>query len=98
MTPQELESVGLITKVLPKDGFLDEVMNIARRIAAQPPGALAFTKNLMMHSIRDELLAANERECQGLRERSRTSEPREAIAAFEREQKQKRESQKGAKL
>ena len=40
MTAQELESAGMITKILPKDGFLDEVMKIARRVAAQPPGAL----------------------------------------------------------
>jgi hypothetical protein len=51
-----------------------------------------------MAPIREELLAANERECQGLRERSRTNEPREAIAAFEKEQKEKRSSQPNAKL
>lgn len=94
MTPQELESAGLITKILPKDGFLDAVMEIAKRIAAQPTGALKYSKNLMMEPIRADLLAANERECQGLRERGRTAEPREAIAAFEREQ----EAKKKAKL
>lgn len=95
MTPRELERAGLITKILPKENFLGEVMTIARRIAVQPPGALKFNKDLMMQPIRDELLAANERECEGLRERGRTSEPREAIAAFEREQKEKRERKKG---
>ena len=98
MTPQELESAGLITKVLPKENFFEKVMNIARRIAAQPPGALKLNKKLMMEPIREELLAANERECQGLRERGRTSEPRDAIKAFESEQKQRKECQKRAKL
>ena len=92
MTAQELESAGLISKILPKENFFDEVLTIARRVAAQPPGALKFSKNLMMEPIRAELLAANERECQGLRERARTSEPREAIAAFKTEQKEKRKA------
>ncbi len=43
-----------------------------------------------MSPIRDSLLAANARECAGLRERSRTDEPRKAIAKFEEEQKARR--------
>lgn len=92
MTPQELESAGMISKILPKENFMNGVLTIARRVAAQPPGALKFSKNLMMEPIRDELLAANERECQGLRERARTMEPREAIAAFKQEQEAKKKS------
>ena len=90
MTAKELESLGLITKILPKDNFMAQVLEIARRIAKQPAGSLAFNKQLMMIRYRAELLAANERECEGLRQRGRTSEPREAIKAFEREQGAKR--------
>jgi len=90
MTAQELESAGLITKILPRDNFLNEVMKIAQRISHLPPGALAFNKRLMMDPIRDELLAANERECDGLRQRARTNEPREAVKAFEEEKKMRR--------
>lgn len=97
MTSEELEKAGLITKIFPKETFMEEVMKIARRLVKQPPGALKFSKKLMMDGIREELLAANERECEGLRERSRTNEPREAIAAFEQEQKEKK-AQKSAKL
>ena len=92
MTAQELESAGLVSKILPKETFMDEVLSIAKRVAAQPPGALKFSKNLMMEPIRAELLAANERECQGLKERARTVEPREAIAAFKREQEERKQS------
>lgn len=92
MTAQELESAGLISKILPKDNFMDEVLAIATRVAAQPPGAVKFNKNLMMEPIRAELLAANERECQGLKERGRTMEPREAIRAFKTEQEEKRKA------
>ena len=90
MTAKELESLGLITKILPKDNFMGEVLKIAMRIAKQPAGSLAFNKQLMMIPYRAELLAANERECEGLRQRGRTSEPREAIKAFGREQGAKR--------
>lgn len=96
MTAQELESAGLITKILAKEGFMDEVMKIARRVAAQPPGALEFNKRLMMEPIRGELLAANERECQGLKDRCATSEPIEAVRAFERDEKARK--QKSSKL
>ena len=82
----------LISKILPKESFIDDVVNIARRVAAQPSCALKFNKRLLMEPIRAELLAANERECQGLRERGRTAEPREAIADFEVEQEQKRKA------
>ncbi|KAK5163805.1 uncharacterized protein LTR77_010479 [Saxophila tyrrhenica] len=92
MTPQELESAGLISKILPKENFFEDVMKIARRVVAQPPGALKFSKELMMAPIRDELLAANQRECAGLAERGRTDEPRQAIAAFEVEQKARRKA------
>ena len=95
MTAQDLEKAGLISKILPKEGFFDEVMKVANKIIKeQPPGALKYSKNLMMANIREELLAANERECISLKERGRTSEPREAIAAFEKEQAEKKMSAK----
>ena len=94
MTAAELESAGLITKILPAEGFLEEVMKIARRVADQPPGALRANKNLMMEPMRQELLTANDHECAELRERSKTTEPREAMAAFEREQKGRKSAAK----
>lgn len=90
MTAQELESAGLITKIFPKESFLDEVMKIASRIAAHPAGALEANKQLLVEPMREELLAANERECKMLHERGKTDEPRKAIEAFAQEQKAKR--------
>jgi hypothetical protein len=43
-----------------------------------------------MAPIREELLAANKRECDGLRQRGRSAEPRQAIAAFEKQQAERR--------
>jgi peroxisomal 3,2-trans-enoyl-CoA isomerase len=40
MSAEELEAAGLITKILPKDDFRENVLNIARRVVAQPPNAL----------------------------------------------------------
>ncbi len=40
MTAKELSDAGLVTKVLPKENFVDEVLKIAKRINAQPPGAV----------------------------------------------------------
>ena len=90
MSAQELESAGMITKILPKEGFQNSVLEIARRIAKLPPGSLASNKRLMMAPLRDELFAANERECDGLRARARTQEPRDAVKAFEDEKKNRR--------
>lgn len=92
MTAQELESAGLISKIIANETFMEDVLKIARRVAAQPAGALKFNKKLLMEPIRAELLAANERECQGLRERGRTAEPRKAIAVFKSEQEQKKKA------
>ena len=68
-------------------------MKVANRVAAQPPGALRANKSLMMQGVKQELMEANERELQTLKERARAQEPREAIAAFENEQKQRRGAQ-----
>ncbi|RMZ89620.1 hypothetical protein DV736_g3145, partial [Chaetothyriales sp. CBS 134916] len=89
-TATDLERAGLITKILPKEGFMEEVLAIARRMANQPPLALAENKRLMMEPIKAELLAANERECEALRRRGRSGEPREAIRRFEEEQAAKK--------
>jgi peroxisomal 3,2-trans-enoyl-CoA isomerase len=50
MTAQELETAGLITKILPKENFLDEVMKIARRVIAQPPGAVKVSRIMVLNT------------------------------------------------
>lgn len=92
MTSQELESAGLITKILPKENFLPQVMEIAHRMASQPFESLKFNKKLIMDGYREELLAANERECEGLRQLGNTKESRDAISAFEQESKDRKKN------
>jgi len=98
MTAQELESAGLITKILPKENFLQDVLSVAHRISQLPPETLKFNKNLMMRTSRTELLEANEVELRGLRERARASECKTAIQTFAVEQERKKQQKSRAKL
>jgi len=95
LTAQDLEKAGLVTKIFPKETFLGDVTVVARGIAKYPAGALETNKRLIVEPMRAELLAASERECEALRERGKTDEPRKAIEAFAKEQSEKR---KGGKL
>jgi peroxisomal 3,2-trans-enoyl-CoA isomerase len=90
LTAADLERAGLVTAIISADVFLQEVMNKARRVARLPPQSLKFNKSLMMRTLRGPLLAANEAELKGLRERARSAEPKEAIKAFAEEQQAKR--------
>ncbi|RMZ85316.1 hypothetical protein DV738_g60, partial [Chaetothyriales sp. CBS 135597] len=94
LTAEELERAGLITKILPKEGFLDAVLAIARRLAKQPPLSVAENKRLLLEPIRGELIAAAAREIEALKRRGRTDEPRAALKRFEEEQAAKKRKPK----
>ena len=92
LTAEEAERLGLVSEVLPREGFLSDVVQIARRIAQSPPGALRATKELMRGPVRRMLLEANDRECAIIcKERLPSHEPQRAIAQFRVEQKRKHE-------
>lgn len=97
MTAQELESAGLVTKILPKENFLGEVLNIAQGIAKLPPNSLKTNKELMMRTLRQELLDANRIELELLKKQTRGKESLDAIAGFAAET-EKRRKEKAAKL
>lgn len=44
---QAAQQFGLVSRVLPQDGFRDAVLAIAVRIASSPPGSLRTTKQLL---------------------------------------------------
>lgn len=98
MTARELENAGLVTKVIPKENFLDNVLNNCYRIAKLPTEALKYNKSLLMRTSRQDLLDANERELQGLRERVKSQEALSAVKAFAVEQERKRKEKAQAKL
>ena len=97
MTAQELESAGLVTKILPKENFLQEVLKIAQGIAKLPPKSLKINKELMMRTLRKELLEANQIELELLKKQCRGEESRDAIAGFAAET-EKRRKEKAAKM
>lgn len=65
----DLMAAGLINNIFTRDALLTEVSQITRRIAHYPQTAVEATKGLMRHVDRDELIAANARECIELRKR-----------------------------
>jgi peroxisomal 3,2-trans-enoyl-CoA isomerase len=101
-TAAEMESAGLITKILPKEDFLEGVLKIARGMAALPKDSLRLNKNLLMTAAgyREELLEANRKEMVGLGEQARRKESLDAVAAFARatEARRKAKAAKAAKL
>ncbi|KAL2855393.1 ClpP/crotonase-like domain-containing protein [Aspergillus pseudoustus] len=98
MTATELENAGLVTKVLPAENFLKDVLEICYRIADQPPDALEFNKDLLMRTSRKELLDANETELKFLRERARSSETRSAVNNFLLDQDRQKKKKLQTKL
>lgn len=97
-TASELESAGLVTKVLPRENFLEGVLGTCYRIAKQPSEALKLNKSLMMRTSRQGLLEANETEMKSLKERARSQEARSAVDAFLLDQELKRQKKAQAKL
>ncbi|KAE8327237.1 ClpP/crotonase-like domain-containing protein [Aspergillus sergii] len=98
MTAAELETTGLITKVLPKHNFLQNVLEICYRIAKQPPEALQCNKSLLMRTSRQELLDVNEAELKILRTRARSPEALSAVDAFLSDQERRKREKAQSKI
>lgn len=94
MTAQELYVAGLITRVIPADGFLGKVLEVAERMASYSQSAIRTTRELLRRKLRDELHEANLRECQALRERSANNDALPNILAFIEESKAKKAAKK----
>lgn len=98
MTAQELESAGLITKILPKENFLEEVLKVARDAVKLPAESLRVNKELIMRGTREELLRVNDVELEMLRKQCHGKESKEAIASFAESQARKKKEKEKAKL
>lgn len=93
----ELESAGLVTKILGADNFREEVLGLARGIAQLPPKSLVVNKELIMRTQREGLLEANEIELRTLKDQVRGEESKSAIRGFAEETERKKREKK-AKL
>lgn len=90
ITAQEGELSGLISKILPREQFLAQVVQIAARIAQSAPKSLRATKEQMRQLVRQDLLDANDRECDLIHsERYGFEEYQEAVKQFRIERLQK---------
>jgi peroxisomal 3,2-trans-enoyl-CoA isomerase len=98
MSASELESAGLITKIVPNENFLDDVLKTCYRIASLPSDALKINKSLFMRASRQELLETNDIELQLLRERAKGPEARLAVNTFLSEQERKKKAKGSARL
>jgi 2-(1,2-epoxy-1,2-dihydrophenyl)acetyl-CoA isomerase len=79
---QEALRIGLVSRVVERDALLEEALALAQRIAANPPQALRWTKQLLLQArtgTLDEALEAAAR-FQGLAHH--TADHAEAVAAF----------------
>lgn len=98
MTAQELYVAGLITRVIPAEGFLEEVLEVADRMAGYSQSAIRLTRELLRRKWRNELHEANLRECQALRERNANNDALPNLLAFIEEAKQRKARKAKAKL
>jgi enoyl-CoA hydratase/carnithine racemase len=76
----EAFNLGLANKVLPRDDVLSAARAAARKLAAQPLGAVVATKKLMRD--RERILARMSEESAVFAQRLQTAEAREAFRAF----------------
>ena len=98
MTAAELESAGLVTKILPKENFQEEVLKIARGMVKLPKDSLRVNKELMMRTLRAELLETNRVELELLRKQARTEESLGAIRGFKEEAERRKREKGGSKI
>jgi len=82
LTAQEAREWGLVTEVLPENGFMDAVMDRARMIASGPTMAYGRAKDLFYHSFNNQLETQLELEGVMIREATRTEDFREGTRAF----------------
>jgi enoyl-CoA hydratase/carnithine racemase len=74
--------LGLVTHVAPDRDLLATATEVARKLAAKPPGALRASKRLMKAAFVDQIKAAMELENKEYSVLVRSEEAKEAFAAF----------------
>lgn len=88
LTAEEAYERGLITRVYPQTEFQQKLSENVQHIASLPPMSLQKTKELLRSSLKQELLAVNDAECELLEKRWLSDECAAAIISFmQRKQK-----------
>jgi enoyl-CoA hydratase/carnithine racemase len=74
--------LGLVTRVVPDKQLFATAMEIAKKLAAKPGGALRASKRLLKQGSIDQVKAAAKVEGREFSDRLRSSEAKEAFSAF----------------
>ncbi|KAH8555345.1 ClpP/crotonase-like domain-containing protein [Umbelopsis sp. PMI_123] len=96
-TAQELEQTGFVGRILPADGFHEQVLKLATDAAKFSLEALKTTKKLVRDADRELLLKVNEEEIDRLAERMTSPDSLQKIMEFiENAQRKKQQKLKSA--
>ncbi len=79
---EEAERIGLVSRVLPAEGFQEAVFSYAADLAAGPPIAQTLAKRLLLHSPDHDLRTMLEMELAGIKACFGTEDVREGMLAF----------------
>ena len=82
MPAQEAEAIGLVTKVVPSEATVDAALELAARIAAQPPLAVLAAKEAILRAHELPLAAGLEFERRAFFMLFSTEDQAEGMAAF----------------
>lgn len=82
ISAREAERLGLVTRVVPREALAATVRELARRLAAGPPLALALTKSLLNRSATLDLPSVLEEEAMAQPLCLTTEDGREGLRAF----------------
>ncbi|KAJ0418678.1 ClpP/crotonase-like domain-containing protein [Aspergillus carlsbadensis] len=95
ITAVELEAAGLVSRVIPKQNFLRDVLSIADHLARQPAEALKANKQLLSRPWKEQLHATNGRELRAFEELMQGDAAKKRAAMFAAEQASKRATGEG---
>ena len=79
---EEAERIGLVSRILPAEGFQEAVQAYAADLASGPPIAQTLAKRLLVQSLGQDLRTQLEMELTGIKRYFNTEDIREGIQAF----------------
>jgi enoyl-CoA hydratase/carnithine racemase len=82
LSAEEAERIGMVNRVVPDEELMDRTLDLARRIAAQPPLVVQTTKRLVYQSLRLDLRTSLDLVSSHMGVLSSTEDSREARRAF----------------
>ncbi len=87
ISAQEAEKIGLVNRVVPREELLPAVMDLAGRIAKNPPGVLGLAKQSIYLSLASDLETAFTRESEVQIECFHSDDFLEGVTAFTEKRK-----------